>query len=284
MPDPESIADDNERSAAERALDYMGLTPARRCAQIHVDTVFLGSCTNGRIEDLRAAADILRGRHIDPTLRMLVVPGSMRVKAQAEAEGLDAVFTARRRRVAQRGLLDVPGNEPGPAGSRRAQRVHLQPEFRGPAGQGWSHAPGFAAGGRGDRGARHPVLPGRSRAGAGRWSDDRDRPLDRPTATTLADPYPARHRSDQETTMDAFTTHTGVGIPLRRSNVDTDQIIPAVYLKRITRTGFEDGLFAAWRADPDLRAEPAGLRRPARCWSPVPTSAPDRHGSTRSGR
>jgi 3-isopropylmalate/(R)-2-methylmalate dehydratase large subunit len=59
-----------------------------------VDTVFLGSCTNGRIEDLRAAAEILRGRHIDPTLRMLVVPGSMRVKAQAEAEGLDAVFTA----------------------------------------------------------------------------------------------------------------------------------------------------------------------------------------------
>ena len=58
--------------------------------------------------------------------------------------------------------------------------------------------------------------------------------------------------------MDRFTTHTGVGVPLRRSNVDTDQIIPAVYLKRVTRTGFEDGLFAAWRADPDfvLNAEP----------------------------
>ena len=94
VPDPELIGDDNERSAAERALAYMGLTAGTPLREIHVDTVFLGSCTNGRIEDLRAAAEVLRGRHIDPTLRMLVVPGSMRVKAQAEAEGLDAVFTA----------------------------------------------------------------------------------------------------------------------------------------------------------------------------------------------
>ena len=61
--------------------------------------------------------------------------------------------------------------------------------------------------------------------------------------------------------MEKFTTHTGVGVPLRRSNVDTDQIIPAVYLKRVTRTGFEDGLFAAWRDDPTLRAQPPGVRR-----------------------
>ena len=61
--------------------------------------------------------------------------------------------------------------------------------------------------------------------------------------------------------MDTFTTHTGIGVPLRRSNVDTDQIIPAVYLKRVTRTGFEDGLFAAWRNDPRLRPQPPGVRR-----------------------
>jgi 3-isopropylmalate/(R)-2-methylmalate dehydratase large subunit len=93
VPDPELIVDDNERAAAERALEYMGLTAGTPLREIRVDTVFLGSCTNGRIEDLRAAADILRGRHIDPGLRMLVVPGSMRVKAQAEAEGLDKVFS-----------------------------------------------------------------------------------------------------------------------------------------------------------------------------------------------
>jgi 3-isopropylmalate/(R)-2-methylmalate dehydratase large subunit len=92
VPDPAAIADDNERAAAERALEYMGLTAGTPLRQIRVDTVFLGSCTNGRIEDLRTAADILRGRHIDPGLRMLVVPGSMRVKAQAEAEGLDRIF------------------------------------------------------------------------------------------------------------------------------------------------------------------------------------------------
>ena len=61
--------------------------------------------------------------------------------------------------------------------------------------------------------------------------------------------------------MDAFTQHTGTGVPLRRSNVDTDQIIPAVYLKRVTRTGFEDGLFAAWRNDPEFVAQPARVRR-----------------------
>jgi len=92
VPDPESMTDDNERLATEKALAYMDLTPGTPLRQIHVDTVFLGSCTNGRIEDLRAAAAILRGRRIDPTLRMLVVPGSMRVRAQAEQEGLDRVF------------------------------------------------------------------------------------------------------------------------------------------------------------------------------------------------
>ncbi len=94
VPDPQSFTDEGERAAAERALEYMDLVPGTPLRDIRVDTVFLGSCTNSRIEDLRAAAAVLRGRHIDPRLRMLVVPGSMRVKAQAEAEGLDVVFTA----------------------------------------------------------------------------------------------------------------------------------------------------------------------------------------------
>ena len=84
--------------------------------------------------------------------------------------------------------------------------------------------------------------------------------------------------------MDAFTTHTGTAVPLRRSNVDTDQIIPAVYLKRVTRTGFEDGLFAAWRNDPDFVLNQPELRRRARSSSPAPTSAPARRASTPCGR
>ncbi|HJX44221.1 MAG TPA: 3-isopropylmalate dehydratase large subunit [Geodermatophilus sp.] len=93
VPDPAELADDNERRAAEQALAYMGLSPGTPLREIEVDTVFLGSCTNGRIEDLRTAAELLRGRQIDPGTRMLVVPGSIGVKLQAEAEGLDRVFT-----------------------------------------------------------------------------------------------------------------------------------------------------------------------------------------------
>jgi 3-isopropylmalate/(R)-2-methylmalate dehydratase large subunit len=94
VPDPGSIPDSAERAAAERALTYMNLTPGTPLTDIGVDTVFVGSCTNGRMEDLRAAAEVLRGRRVADGVLMLVVPGSMAVKAQAESEGLDAVFTA----------------------------------------------------------------------------------------------------------------------------------------------------------------------------------------------
>ncbi len=94
VPDPDSYADPDARAAAERALAYMDLKPGTALRDVAVDTVFVGSCTNGRIEDLRVAADVLRARRVAPSVRMLVVPGSMQVRAQAEAEGLDAVFTA----------------------------------------------------------------------------------------------------------------------------------------------------------------------------------------------
>jgi 3-isopropylmalate/(R)-2-methylmalate dehydratase large subunit len=92
VPNPADYADSSERTAAERALEYMGLTAGTPLKEIAIDTVFLGSCTNGRIEDLRSAADVLKGKKIASTLRMLVVPGSARVRLQAEAEGLDKVF------------------------------------------------------------------------------------------------------------------------------------------------------------------------------------------------
>jgi 3-isopropylmalate/(R)-2-methylmalate dehydratase large subunit len=92
VPNPADIKDAEERGAAERALEYMGLTAGTPLKKIAIDTVFLGSCTNGRIEDLRAAASILEGKKIATTLRMLVVPGSERVRQQAMTEGLDKVF------------------------------------------------------------------------------------------------------------------------------------------------------------------------------------------------
>jgi 3-isopropylmalate/(R)-2-methylmalate dehydratase large subunit len=94
VPDPDSFAEEGAREAAARALQYMDLKAGTPLREIAVDTVFIGSCTNGRIEDLRAAATVLRGRRVRPGLRALVVPGSHRVKAQAEAEGLDKVFSA----------------------------------------------------------------------------------------------------------------------------------------------------------------------------------------------
>jgi 3-isopropylmalate/(R)-2-methylmalate dehydratase large subunit len=94
VPDPSSFADASARESATRALQYMGLKAGTPMRDIGVDTVFIGSCTNSRIEDLRAAAAVAAGRHVKEGLRTLVVPGSYAVKAQAEAEGLDKVFVA----------------------------------------------------------------------------------------------------------------------------------------------------------------------------------------------
>lgn len=92
VPDPADAVDDVEKVAIEQALSYMDLIPGTPLREIKVDTVFLGSCTNGRIEDLRAAAAVLRGRHIASGIRLLVVPGSTRVRLEAESEGLDQIF------------------------------------------------------------------------------------------------------------------------------------------------------------------------------------------------
>jgi 3-isopropylmalate/(R)-2-methylmalate dehydratase large subunit len=94
VPDPDAFAEPSQRESAARALEYMGLTAGTPLREVAVDTVFIGSCTNSRIEDLRAAADVVRGRHVAPNVRTLVVPGSFAVKAQAEAEGLHEVFRA----------------------------------------------------------------------------------------------------------------------------------------------------------------------------------------------
>ena len=92
VPDPDSFDDADARAAAERALAYMALEPGTPIREIEVGRVFIGSCTNSRIEDLRAAAAVVRGHHVHPSVRAMVVPGSAQVKQQAEAEGLDKIF------------------------------------------------------------------------------------------------------------------------------------------------------------------------------------------------
>lgn len=94
VPNPDDITDENKRTSKQRALDYMGLTPGTRITDIALDRVFIGSCTNGRIEDLRAAAKVIEGKTVNPRVNAMIVPGSGLVKEQAEAEGLDKIFVA----------------------------------------------------------------------------------------------------------------------------------------------------------------------------------------------
>jgi 3-isopropylmalate/(R)-2-methylmalate dehydratase large subunit len=92
VPDPADIEDETKRASKKRALEYMGLTPGTKITDIEIDRVFIGSCTNGRIEDLRAVADVVKGRKVSERVDAMIVPGSGLVKEQAEAEGLDKVF------------------------------------------------------------------------------------------------------------------------------------------------------------------------------------------------
>ena len=221
VPDPELMFDDGERQSAEKALAYMDLQPGTAMRDIAVDTVFVGSCTNGRIEDLRVVADVLRGRKVADGVRMLVVPGSMRVRAQAESEGLGEIFTAAGAEWRQAGCSMCLGMNPDQLAPGERCASTSNRNFEGRQGKG---------------GRTHLVSPAVAAATAVRG-----------TLSSPADLSRLRRRA-----WKPFRTHTGIGVPLRRSNVDTDQIIPAVYLKRVTRTGFEDGLFAAWRNDPSF--------------------------------
>ena len=144
VPNPDDIADANKRASKWRALEYMGLEPGTKITDIELERVFLGSCTNGRIEDLRAAAAVVAGHKVAAGVNAMVVPGSGLVKEQAEAEGLDKIFIECRLRMARAGLLDVPGHEPRQAGAAGALRLDLEPQFRGPPGLQGPHASGLA--------------------------------------------------------------------------------------------------------------------------------------------
>ena len=127
VPAPEEFDSPADREATERALDYMALQAGQPIEEIAVDRVFIGSCTNSRIGDLRAAAEVVAGRKVASSVNAMVVPGSQQVKAQAEAEGLDRDLPRRRLRLARGRLLDVPGHEPRHPCAGRALRLHLEP-------------------------------------------------------------------------------------------------------------------------------------------------------------
>jgi len=212
VPDPEREKDDVKRSGMERALEYMGLKPNTPISDIRIDKVFIGSCTNSRIEDLRAAAEVARGKRVASNVRLaMVVPGSGLVKAQAEREGLDKIFLAAGFEWRDPGCsmclaMNADRLEPGERCASTSNR-----NFEGRQGQ----------------------------AGAPIWSVRRwpPPPPSRATSSTCA---PC---ANQESVMQAFTVHEGLVAPLDRENVDTDLIIPKQFLKSIKRTGFGPNLF-----------------------------------------
>jgi 3-isopropylmalate/(R)-2-methylmalate dehydratase large subunit len=136
IPDPSSFEDESDRVAAQKALQYMGLRAGTPLREVKVDTVFVGSCTNGRIEDLRAAARIIQGRKVADSVRMLVVPGSMRVREQAEQEGLDAIFTAAGAEWRQAGCSMCLGMNPDQLAPGERSASTSNRNFEGRQGKG----------------------------------------------------------------------------------------------------------------------------------------------------
>jgi 3-isopropylmalate/(R)-2-methylmalate dehydratase large subunit len=136
VPAPEDFSDPVDRAAAERALEYMDLAPGTPMREIAVDTVFVGSCTNGRLEDLRAAAAVLEGRRLADGVTMLVVPGSARVRLAAEAEGLDKVFVAAGAEWRNAGCSMCMGMNPDKLSSGQRSASTSNRNFEGRQGPG----------------------------------------------------------------------------------------------------------------------------------------------------
>jgi 3-isopropylmalate/(R)-2-methylmalate dehydratase large subunit len=148
VPDPDEVADEAARAQMRRMLDYMGLTAGQPLASLPVDVVFIGSCTNGRIEDIRAAAAIASGRHVAAGVRAMVVPGSGLVKAQAEREGLDRILLDAGFEWREAGCSMCLGMNPDKltAGQRCASTSNRNFEGRqGPGGRTHLVSPAMAA-------------------------------------------------------------------------------------------------------------------------------------------
>ena len=136
VPDPDGIGDEARREAARRALRYQDLRPGTPVREIAVDAVFIGSCTNARLEDLRAAASVIQGRHVHPKVRAMVVPGSTSVKRAAEDEGLDAVFKAAGFEWRNAGCSMCLGMNPDIAAPRERVASTSNRNFEGRQGRG----------------------------------------------------------------------------------------------------------------------------------------------------
>ena len=269
VPDPDSFDTQEKKDSAKRALEYMGLTAGTRMEDVPVDKVFIGSCTNARIEDLRAAAKIVDGKKVSSSLkRAMIVPGSGLVKRQAEKEGLDKIF------------LDA-GFEWREAGCSMC--LGMNPDILSPRERCASTSNRNFEGRQGALGRTHLMSPVMAAAAAltGKLTDVRKIADSDPTPlkaspkidliTEVADVetdeeldqiYDAPEDGKQTGSKDAkhapsasgqppFTTLKGIAAAMDRPNVDTDLIIPKQFLKTIKRTGLGSALFHPLRYNED---------------------------------
>lgn len=267
VPDPEAFGSEAKKDSARRALEYMGLTPGTRMEDIELDKIFIGSCTNARIEDLRAAAQIIRGKKIAMNLkRAMVVPGSGLVKDQAESEGLDRVFIDAGFEWREAGCSMCLGMNPDilSPGERCASTSNRNFEGRQGAG-GRTHlmspvmaAAAAIAGRLSDVRKLANVEPNLTKSTSKLdvnsevldidTDDDFERLVDLPEDN---EPHINSEVRKSSAGLPKFTKLKGKAAPMERSNVDTDAIIPKQFLKTIKRTGLGSALFHALRYNSD---------------------------------
>jgi 3-isopropylmalate dehydratase len=266
VPDPDALDDEDKKRGYIRALEYMGLTPGTPMQDIQVDKVFIGSCTNSRIEDLRSAANVLRGRKVSPSLkRAMVVPGSGLVKKQAEAEGLDKVFTDAGFEWREAGCSMCLGMNPDILSPQERCASTSNRNFEGRQGAGgrthlMSPAMAAAAAIAGKLADVRKLTSGQSVAQKDspkveldadvadiESDEDLDRIMDAPEDQNLDETEAGKAPSTSATGMPKFGQLKGIAAPMDISNIDTDAIIPKQFLKTIKRSGLGSALFHAWR-------------------------------------
>ena len=272
VPNPEDFPSQEKKDSARRALEYMGLHPGTRMEDIELDKVFIGSCTNARIEDLRAAARIVEGRKIAPNLkRAMIVPGSGLVKQQAEAEGLDKIFVDAGFEWREAGCSMCLGMNPDILSPKERCASTSNRNFEGRQGAGGrTHlmSPVMAAAAAivgkladvrklADRNVTPAKASPKVNVNAAVSDVDTDEDLDRLLDIPEdSQPYVSSDARGSSTGLPKFTKLRGIAAPLDRANVDTDAIIPKQFLKTIKRTGLGSALFYALRYDEDGSEKP----------------------------
>ncbi|KAI8093201.1 3-isopropylmalate dehydratase [Halteromyces radiatus] len=271
VPDPSQESDPTRRLAIQRALDYIGLEPNTPMEQVKIDKVFIGSCTNSRIEDLRAAANIVKGRKVADWVYAMVVPGSGLIKLQAEKEGLDVIFKEAGFDWREAGCSMCLGMNPDQLKPKERCASTSNRNFEGRQGAGsrthlCSPAMAAAAGIKGYLTDVREMLPTEQvlnttsrqpvEIESPKQTLESDNNNNNSTQSISTNKTVSKSiGSESASGMPTFTTLKGIAAPLDIANVDTDMIIPKQFLKTIKRTGLGSALFYALRFDPTTKEE-----------------------------